>query len=130
MKNYRNVIWLKDIHHSPYLVLEGKLTGSADSFNISNLLNDHFRTVDCNHSGIAYALDNDNNVFFTVLDDDFALCFHIEIYHEHSISYITAMQEMNNFIDHYARKIIDLLNKIDETLEFNVTYMEDPIRYS
>jgi len=130
MKNYREMIWLKDIYHTPYFVLEGKLLGKADLDLISSLLLKDCRMLDCNHLGKAFALDADNDVIFSVLNDNFAICFHIEKYSNEGLSYEIMMKNFNKHIDLYVRKITELLESINEKFEFNVIYLEDPIKYT
>ena len=49
-------IWLRDLHHSPYLVIEGELQGTIDSKELFKLLSNNFREVDINNKGEAYSL--------------------------------------------------------------------------
>lgn len=123
-------IWLKDIHHSPYLVIEGEVQGAIDSNELLKLLNDNFTKIDINNIGETYTLDPKNQVVFSVGSGICAICYFISETSEESTDYLELMACARQKLDQSIIKLENVLSPKNTYIKFRKLYLQDPIRYS
>lgn len=125
---YKKCIWLKDLHHSPYLVIEGKVQGAVDTNELLRLLNDNFRKIDINNIGEAYALDSKNQVVFSVGSGMCAICYFVSETSEESTDYLELMACARQKLDQKISKLENVLSSGSFSIKFRELYLQDPAR--
>ena len=123
------LIWLKDIHHSPYLVIEGELRGAINNEELLNLLSSNFTKVDINNSGDAFSLDADTQVVFSIGSHSCAVCYIISRISEEPTDYLELMSSARQKLDQYIIKLESVLDSAGTSIKFRELYLQDPIRY-
>jgi hypothetical protein len=125
----KKYIWLRDIHHSPYLVIEGEVQGAMDSSELLDVLGNDFRKIDINNTGDAYALDAKNQVVFSVDGVKCAICCFISETSEESTDYLKLMACVRRELDKHISRLESVLSSRRISLKFRELYLQDPIRY-
>ena len=123
-------VWLKDIHHRPYIVVEGVLIDSENHKLAAQKIDNNFRMIDCNARGNAYAVDEQNMIILAVDDKNtIAICIFVDFDIKSDEESICGLACIVNKLTRLAKDLNQKLKQYDINIEFKRVFLEDPIRY-